>query len=162
MLYAVGEIAVFMVGATLIGFLLGRVTKRSTPKISNGGDSAQLASAQAAVRELESERASLKGQLMDAKERVRQLATETTTSETSEVTEGLKADKRSLEKALEDAEAQADRLRATIAERDGRIAAMASGDAPPEPKEPSAPMGYSSSAGTLADMRIVFEDPEEE
>lgn len=162
MLYAVGEIAAFMVGATIIGFLLGRVTKRSTPKINSGGDSAELASAQAALRELESERASLKGQLIDAKERVRQLATETTATESSEVTEGLKAQKRSLEKALEDAEAQADRLRATIAERDGRIAAMASGDAPAEPETSSVPLGYSSSAGTLADMRIVFDDDDEE
>jgi septal ring factor EnvC (AmiA/AmiB activator) len=158
MLYAVAEIAVFMIGATIIGFLLGRITKRSAPRSINGNHKAELASAESAVRELESERASLKGQLMDAKERIRQLATETTTSEKSE---DFEEQKRSLEKALEDAEAQADRLRATIAERDGRIAAMAAGDAPPD-AAPASPADYSSSAGTLADMRIVFGDNDED
>lgn len=158
MLYAVAEIAVFMIGATIVGFLLGRMTKRSAPRSINGNSKAELASAESAVRELESERASLKGQLMDAKERIRQLATETTASETSE---DFAEQKRSLEKALEDAEAQADRLRATISERDKRIAAMAAGDAPPD-STPSTPADYSSSAGTLADMRIVFGDKEEE
>ena len=158
MLYAVTEIAAFMVGATIIGFLLGRVSKRSAPKSTAGAESAALAAAQTALRDLESERATLKGQLLDAKERVRQLATEPIASETSEVTEELRDQKRSLERALEEARAQADRLRATIAERDLRIAEMASGDAPPAPSEPSAPVGYSSSAGTLADMRIVFEE----
>ncbi len=158
MLYAVTEIAAFMVGATIIGFLLGRVSKRGAPKSKAGGDSAELAAAQTAVRDLESERADLKGQLLDAKERVRQLAAEPTASETSEATEELRDQKRSLQKALEEARAQADRLRATIAERDLRIAEMGSGEAPAAPSTPSAPVGYSSSAGTLADMRIVFEE----
>ena len=161
MLYAVAEIAVFMIGATIVGFLLGRITKRSSPRLVSGDDSDQLGSAQAALRELESERASLKGQLADAKERVRQLAAEPTASEASEVTEELRAKNRSLENALEQAEAQADRLRATIADRDGRISQLTSGEEVPE-SEPSIPVGYSSSAGTLADMRIVFDEDEDE
>ncbi len=158
MLYAVAEIAVFMIGATIVGFLLGRVTKRSRPKIV-AGNGADLAESQAAIRELESERASLKGQLADAKERVRQLAAEPTASETTN--HELAQEKRSLEKALEEAEAQADRLRATIASRDSRIAELTSGEGGGESVEPAAPVGYSSSAGTLADMRIVFDEDEE-
>lgn len=159
MLYAVAEIAVFMIGATIVGFLLGRLTKRSVPRLVSGNDSAELQSAQAALRELEKERASLRGQLADAKERVRQLAAEATASEASEATEELEDRNRSLEKKLEQAEAQADRLRATIADRDRRISQLTSGEDLPEP-EPSAPVGYSSSAGTFADMKIVFEDEE--
>jgi uncharacterized membrane-anchored protein YhcB (DUF1043 family) len=162
MLYAVAEIAVFMVGATIVGFLLGRVTKRSAPKFNSGGDTAELARSQAAVRELESERASLRSQLVETKERVRQLANEPTASESSSAaTEELAERKRGLEKALQDAEAQADRLRATIAARDAHIADLAAGIAPAESHDPSAPIGYSSSAGTLADTRIVFDDDEQ-
>jgi len=161
MLYAVAEIAVFMVGATIIGFLLGRLTKRNAPRTVGGNNSAELASAQSALRELESERASLKGQLADAKERVRQLAAETTASEAGKDTAALEKQKKSLERSLEEAEAQADRLRATIAERDGRLAALAAGEIPVEPEPSSAPLGYSSSAGTLADMKIVFDADEE-
>ena len=158
MLYAVTEIAAFMVGATIVGFLLGRFTKRSAPKIVAGGDSAELATAQATVRELESERASLRGQLADAKERSRQLAVETTAAE---VSEDFAEEKRRLETALEEASAQADRLRATIGERDTRIAALSAGETPPEPTDPTGTVGYSSSAGTFTDTRIVFGDEEE-
>ncbi|MCP4304407.1 MAG: hypothetical protein GY926_03895 [bacterium] len=158
MLYAVTEIAAFMVGATIVGFLLGRITKRSAPKIASGVV-AELATAQASVRELESERASLRGQLADAKERSRQLAVETTAAE---VSEDFAEEKRRLETALEEASAQADRLRATIAERDTRLAALAAGETPPEPTHPTDPVGYSSSAGAVADTRIVFGDAEEE
>jgi predicted RNase H-like nuclease (RuvC/YqgF family) len=158
MLYAVTEIAAFMVGATIVGFLLGRITKRSAPKIVAGKDTAELATAQAAVRELESERASLRGQLADAKERSRQLAAETTAAE---VSEDFAEEKRRMETALEEASAQADRLRATIAERDSRIAALAAGEAPQDPTEHSGTVGYSSSAGTFTDTRIVFGDEEE-
>ncbi|MDJ0498786.1 MAG: hypothetical protein QNJ89_13215 [Acidimicrobiia bacterium] len=160
MFYAVAEIAIFMIGATIVGFLLGRMTKRSTPRLVPGDESAaELESAQAAVRELEMERANLKGQLADAKERVRQLAAEPTASEASEASEELEEKIRSLEEIVEQAEAQADRLRATIADRDTRISQLTSGEEVPE-TEPAAPVGYSSSAGTLADMRIVFEDDE--
>jgi chromosome segregation ATPase len=158
MLYAVAEIAVFMIGATIVGFLLGRITKRSASVVS-GDDSGELESAQTALRELEKERASLRGQLADAKERVRQLAAEPTASEVSAATEELKEHNRALEEALKDAEAQADRLRATIADRDSRISQLSSGEEVPE-SEPSEPVGYSSSAGTLADMRIVFDEEE--
>jgi hypothetical protein len=160
MLYAVTEIAAFMVGATIVGFLLGRITKRSSPKIKSGEDVAELALAQASVRELETERASLREQLRDAKERTRLLAAETTAAES---TGELAADKKRLQQALTDAEAQADRLRATIAERDTRIAALTSGEPLPPQDATSGPVGYSSSAGTLADTRIVFgEEPEED
>ena len=158
MLYAVAEIAVFMIGATIVGFLLGRMTKRGTPRlVSNGESSAELEEAETAIRELESERASLRGQLADAKERVRQLASEPTATEASEVSHQLEEKNEGLQKALEEAEAKADRLRATIADRDSRIAQIQSGEEPdPDPE----PAGYSSSAGTLADMKIVFEDDE--
>lgn len=159
MLYAVAEIAAFMVGATIVGFLLGRMTKRRAPKIISGGDSADLASAQATVRELESERGSLKNQLRNEKERTRQLAAETTSAED---TKELAADKKRLQQALADAEAQADRLRSTIAERDTRIAALAAGEDPPAAQAASSgSVGYSSSAGTLADTRIVFGEEED-
>lgn len=158
MLYAVTEIAVFMIGATIVGFLLGRITKRSAPKIVSGGNDADLLTAQAAIRELESERSSLRGQLADAKERSRQLAAETTSAE---VSEDFAEEKRKLETALEQASAQADRLRATIAERDSRIAALAAGESPPEPQPATGSVGYSSSAGTLADTRIVFGEEDE-
>ncbi len=162
MLYAVGEIAVFMVGATIIGILFGRLTKRRAPKSVSGNDTAELATARGAVRELESERASLRGQLSAAKERVRQLAAEPTAAETSHAaTEEFAGQKRAYEIALEEADAQADRLRGVIAERDHRIAQLSSGEPLPESEEPSAPIGYSSSAGTLADMNIVFGDEEE-
>lgn len=162
MLYAVAEIAVFMVGATIIGFLLGRVTKRSRgPKFASGDQTADLATAQAAIRELESERASLRGQLTDTKERVRQLATEPTASESSAATQELTEKTRSLQRTLDEAEAQADRLRATIAARDTQIAELSSGETPAEPRQPSAPLGYSSSAGTFADMKIVFDDEDD-
>ncbi len=157
MIYAVAEIAAFMVGATIVGFLLGRMTKRTAPKIVPGAGSADVASAQAAIRELESERASLRGQLADAKERSRQLAAETTVAE---VSEDFAEEKRRMKTALEQAEAQADRLRAAIAERDGRLAALASGEAPPEPDPHLGPVGYSSSAGTFTDTRIVFGEEE--
>jgi small-conductance mechanosensitive channel len=157
MLYAVIEIAAFMVGATIIGFALGRLTKRSAPKITPGEDAAELAQAQASVRELESERAALKEQLRDAKERTRQLAAETTIEESNE---GFAEEKRRLEQALVEAEEQADRLRATIAERDTRIAAMKSGDEAPAEEAPPATVGYSSSAGSFADTRIVFGNEE--
>ena len=160
MFYAVAEIAVFMIGATVVGFLLGRMTKRSTTRLVPGDESAaELESAQAAIRELEMERATLRGQLSDAKERVRQLASEPTASEASEASQELEEKIRSLEKIVEQAEAQADRLRATIADRDNRISQLTSGEEVPA-TEPVAPVGYSSSAGTLADMRIVFEDDE--
>ena len=159
MLYAVAEIAAFMVGATSVGFLLGLMTTRRAPKFVSGEDTAELSAAQASVRELESERAALRGQLRDAKERTRQLAAETTSDED---TKELSADKRRLEQALADSEAQADRLRATIAERDSRIAALAAGeDPPPETTTPAGSVGYSSSAGTLADTRIVFGEEED-
>ena len=160
MLYAVAEIAVFMVGATIVGFLLGRLTKRSAPKQTSGEHAAALAESQAAVRELESERASLKGQLADAKERVRALAAESTVGEVSEVQEELQGKIKDLQTAVEGAESQADRLRATIADRDKRIAQLSSGEVPDEPLAPVTPVGYSSSAGTLADMKIVFDEDE--
>lgn len=156
--YAVAEIAAFMVGATIVGFLLGRMTKRSAPKIMSGEDAAELATAQAAVRQLESERTSLRGQLSDAKERSRQLAAETTAAE---VSQDFAEEKRKLEASLEEASARADRLRATIADRDTRIAALVSGETPPEPETGSGSVGYSSSAGTLTDTRIIFGDEEE-
>ena len=159
MLYAVAEIAIFMVGATIVGFLLGRFTKRSTPEITSGEDTAELAAAQAAVRELEAERTDLRGQLRDAKERTRQLAAEATAAESSE---GFAEEKKQLEKSLADAEAQAERLRATIAERDKRIASLTSGEEPEPDETPARDFGYSSSAGTLADTRIVFGDEPED
>jgi seryl-tRNA synthetase len=158
MLYAVAEIAAFMVGATIVGFLLGRFTKRSAPKIVSGADTAELAAAEAMVRELEAERGDLRDQLRDAKEMTRQLAAETTSAETNEE---IIEEKKTLEKALADAEAQADRLRATIADRDTRIASLTSGDAPPPSEDISGTVGYSSSAGTLADTRIVFGEEED-
>ena len=153
MLYAVAEIAIFMVGATIVGFLLGRLTKRSKTMMLPGNDSAELAEAQAAVRDLEVERAELRGQLRDEKERTRALAAETTVAES---TEDYTEEKKQLEKSLADAEAQADRLRSTIAERDKRIAALSSGEEPDVDEDPARDVGYSSSAGTLADTRIVF------
>ena len=60
MLYAVAEIAAFMVGATIIGFLLGRLTKRRAPIAASGSDTTELEAANTAVRDLESERASLR------------------------------------------------------------------------------------------------------
>jgi hypothetical protein len=163
MLYAVTEIAVFMVGATIVGILFGRLTKRRSPKPASSNDTAELATAQGAMRELESERASLRGQLSAAKERVRQLAAEPTAAETNHAaTEEFAGQKRAFEIALEEAEAQADRLRGVIAERDHRIAQLSSGEPIPESEEPSTPIGYSSSAGTLADMNIVFGEEEEE
>lgn len=157
MLYAVAEIAVFMIGATIVGVLLGRMTKRTTTRVVPGDESAaELEKAQAAVRELELERATLKGELADAKERVRQLADEPTAGAASAATEDLEETIRSLEKTVEQAEAQADRLRATIADRDSRISQLTSGKEIPQREV--APVGYSSSAGTLADMRIVFEE----
>ncbi len=160
MLYAVAEIAVFMVGATIVGFLLGRLTKRGKPRIIPGEENAtELAAVEATVRELESERASLRDQLRDAKERTRQLAAETTMAESAE---DFVAEKKKLEQALADAEAQADRLRATIAERDSKIASMATGEEPPPSEVATGSVGYSSSAGTLADTRIVFGSEEED
>ncbi len=163
MLYAVAEIAVFMVGATIIGILFGRLTKRRPQKVVSGKDTAELESTQTAVRELESERASLREQLSDAKGRVRILAAEPTAAETNNAaTKEFAEQKRSYEVALEEAEAQADRLRGTIAERDHRIAQLSSGEPIPESERPATPIGYSSSAGTLADMKIVFGEEEEE
>jgi hypothetical protein len=159
MLYAVGEIAIFMIGATIIGFLLGRYTKRSAPHLADGGDTAELADAQAAIRELESERADLRGQLADSKERVRQLAAEPTASESSAAAQELQSRNEALEQALEEAEARTERLLETIARRDSRIAELTS-EEPPQEERPAAPIGYSSSAGTLADMRIVFDEDE--
>ena len=43
-----------------------------------------------------------------------------------------------------------------IADRDARIAQITSGKEPAD--QPAAPVGYSSSAGTLADTRIVFHE----
>ncbi|NNC91504.1 MAG: hypothetical protein HKN80_03315 [Acidimicrobiia bacterium] len=159
MLYAVAEIAIFMVGATIVGFVLGRLTKRGKMRIIANEDNGDLAAAEAAVRDLEVERAELRGQLRDAKERTRQLAAETTIAESGE---DFAEEKKKMEQALEDAEAQADRLRATIGERDKRIAALASGEEPEEDADaPKGDVGYSSSAGTLADTKIVFGDEEE-
>lgn len=155
-LYAVGEIAAFMVAATIVGFLLGRVTKRRTQVVS-GDNGAELASAQEALRELEAERTDLREQLRDAKERTRLLAAETTSEERSE---GFAEAKRKLEQKLADAEAQADRLRATIAERDSRIAALVAGETPPEPIG-NERVGYSHSAGSFAETKIIFSEEDE-
>jgi uncharacterized membrane-anchored protein YhcB (DUF1043 family) len=157
MLYAVAEIAVFMVGATIVGFLLGRLTKRGGSSRRAATDPTALVEAREAVRELESERAALRSQLSDAKERVRQLAEAPTAAESAAAaTHELAAQKRTLERELEEARAQADRLRAAVEERDGRIAGLMAGEV--DTAAPPAPIGFSSSAGTLADMRIVFED----
>jgi len=158
MIYAVTEIAVFMIGATVVGFLLGRLTKRTAPKIVAGEETAELTAAQATIKDLEADRAALKKQLFNEKERTRQLAAETTVAEHSV---DFAEERRRLQQAVDDAEAQADRLRATIAERDSRIAAMSSGDAVAH-SEPPVDVGYSSSAGTLADTRIVFNNDEED
>jgi hypothetical protein len=155
-LYAVAEIAIFMVAATIVGFLLGRATKRR-PKPTTGDNNADLAGAQETLRELEAERADLREQLRDAKERTRLLAAEATSDEKSQ---DLAAAKREWEQKLADAEAQADRLRATIAERDSRIAALVAGEAPPEPA-PGERVGYSHSAGSFAETKIIFSDEDE-
>lgn len=154
-LYAVAEIAIFMVAATIVGFLLGRATKRRV-KTTSGGMSPDLASAEEALHELEAERAELREQLRDAKERIRLLAAETTSDEKSE---DLAAAKVKWEQKLADAEAQADRLRATIAERDSRIAALVAGETPPEPTREE--RGYSHSAGSFAETRIIFSEEDE-
>lgn len=161
MLYAVAEIAVFMVGATIVGFLLGRLTKRVKSSRIGTIDGGALADAKQAVRELESERASLRSQLSDTKERVRQLAAAPSAAESAAAaTHELATQKRNLERQLEEAKAQADRLRAAVEDRDARIANLSSGE--PDPVvPPPAPVGFSSSAGTLADMRIVFDENEE-
>lgn len=158
-LYAVAEIAIFIVAATIVGFLLGRMTKRSSASMSElPGANGELADAEAAIRELESERADLREQLRDAKERTRLLAAEVTTEEKSE---DFAAEKRRLQQQLADMEAQADRLRATIAERDGRIAALSAGEEPPKPGIESGTVGYSHSAGSFAETRIFFSDEDE-
>ncbi len=158
MLYAVTEIAAFMVAATIVGFMLGRVTKRTkSPVVALGDNGGEVADLQAKVAELTSERGSLKDQLREAKDRVRQLAAETTVDEQSE---DFAEEKKKLETALEEAEAQADRLRSTIAERDTRIASLTSGEEPPPEAEPGS-VGYSSSAGSFADTRIVFGEEDE-
>lgn len=157
MLYAVAEIAIFMVAATIIGFLLGRVTKRATGNAPGGNHDIDLANAEVALRELEAERTDLKEQLRDAKERIRLLAAEATAAEKSE---DFAAARREWEDKLTAAEAQADRLRATIAERDGRIAALAAGEVPEHAASPG-DVGYSHSAGSFADTRIVFTDEDE-
>jgi septal ring factor EnvC (AmiA/AmiB activator) len=159
-LYAVAEIAIFMVAATIVGFLLGRLTKRSAPArgLLESVES-DAADTQATIRELEFERADLREQLRDAKERMRLLAAEVTTDEKSE---GIAAEKKRLERQLAEMEAQADRLRATIAERDGRLAALAAGETPPQQPVPeSGTVGYSHSAGSFAETRIVFSEEDE-
>lgn len=161
MLYAVAEIAVFMVGATIVGFLLGRLTKRGASSRRKKAKPAALADAQQSMHELESERASLRSQLSDAKERIRQLAAAPTAAESAAAaTHELAAQKRKLERQLEEAKAQANRLRAAVEDRDARIADLASGNAD-RSAPPPAPVGFSSSAGTLADMRIMFDEEEE-
>lgn len=60
MLYAVAEIAIFMVVATIVGFLLGRVTKRSASGVSGDNDS-ELTNAQTALREDRSGASRLEG-----------------------------------------------------------------------------------------------------
>jgi septal ring factor EnvC (AmiA/AmiB activator) len=158
-LYAVAEIAIFMVAATIVGFLLGRFTKRSAPRKGLlGSTQSDVADTQAAIRELETERADLREQLRDAKERMRLLASEVTTEEKSE---GLAAEKKRMERQLAEMEAQADRLRATIAERDGRLAALAAGEMPPLPLTDAGTVGYSHSAGSFAETRIVFSEEDE-
>ena len=156
MLYAVAEIAIFMVVATIVGFLLGRVTKRSAAGLSGDHDS-DLANAQTALREIEAERADLKEQLRDAKERIRLLASEATAAEK---TEDFAAARRKWQEKLAAAEAQADRLRATIAERDNRIAALASGQVP-EHDPALGDVGYSHSAGSFAETKIFFSEDDE-
>lgn len=156
-LYAVAEIAVFMAAALLVGFLLGRVTKRSARKAAVEGDSVDLMAAQSTIRELESERTQLREQLRDAKERTRLLAAEATTEEKSE---DFAEEKKRLEDQLTEAEARADRLRATIAERDKRIASLTTGEAPPVPEEAGS-VGYSHSAGSFAETRIIFSEEDE-
>ena len=156
-LYAVAEIAVFMVGALLVGILLGRVTKRGGSKSGRGADSRELATTRETVRELEIERAELRDQLRDAKERTRLLAAEVTAEEKSE---DFAEERKKFKEALAEAESRADRLRATIAERDKRIASLTSGEPPSAPTEPPSSVGYSHSAGSFADTRIVFDEDE--
>jgi septal ring factor EnvC (AmiA/AmiB activator) len=154
-LYAITEIAILMVAATIVGFLLGRVTKRASTGAN--GQKGDLVSIQAALQELEAERDDLRGQLHDAKERTRLLAAEVTRDE---VSQDFAAAKREWEQKFADAEALADRLRATIAERDGRIAALMAGEAPPdEPARGS--VGFSHSAGSFAETRIIFDQDNE-
>lgn len=157
-LYAVAEIAVFMVAATIIGFLIGRFSKRSasaSPRIGAGNDQVD---ANETIRELEKERTALRDQLRAAKERTRMLAAEATIQEKSE---DFAEEKKRLQQKLADLEAQADRLRATIAERDGRIAAISAGEEPPARRPDPGSVGYSHSAGSFAETKIVFGEEDE-
>jgi glucose-6-phosphate-specific signal transduction histidine kinase len=157
-LYAVAEIVIFMVAATIVGFLLGRATKRAgaTPlHLEPNGD---LADAQEAIRELESERAELRDQLHAAKERTRMLAAEVTSAEKSQ---DFATEKKRLAQQISELEAQADRLRATIAERDSRIASISAGEEPPQRPIESGSVGYSHSAGSFAETKIFFKEEDE-
>jgi septal ring factor EnvC (AmiA/AmiB activator) len=157
-LYAVAEIAIFMVAATIVGFLLGRATKRAGAATLHRESNGDIVDAQEAIRELESERAELRDQLHAAKERTRMLAAEVTSAEKSQ---DFAAEKKRLAQQIADLEAQADRLRATIGERDSRIAAMAAGEGPPQsPAEPGS-VGYSHSAGSFAETKIFFNEEDE-
>jgi uncharacterized membrane-anchored protein YhcB (DUF1043 family) len=157
-LYAVAEIAIFMVVATIIGFLIGRFTKRAAPATPRIGGGTDLGDAQDTIRELESERATLREQLRDARERTRMLAAEATTDEKSE---DFAEEKKRLQRRLADMEAQADRLRATIAERDSRIASLNAGEEVPTRHPDPGTVGYSHSAGSFAETKIVFSEEDE-
>lgn len=153
MLYAVTEIAGFMIAATIVGILLGRITKRT--KVAPPGESNQheTAVAKQAVRELEQERSSLLGRLGDAEERVKQL---TAAAQAAPVAMSPGGEIAVLRRKLESSRAKITRLQQQLDERaphpDG------SGDRPPAPARNRPPdIGYSSSAGTLADTKITFE-----
>jgi hypothetical protein len=165
-LYAILEVVVFMIAATLFGFLVGRSGRRRAV-ITDPDLEHQLATALDAIRELEEERGALEAAVAAAKKEAEQARQDTAEAERSaavrfqrpppeetEATTELRAE-------LEEATGRVARLEAALTRRNRRIERLEAarterGDAPlPE----AGPAGdFSTSAGAFADTRIVFAD----
>jgi exonuclease VII small subunit len=171
-LYAILGVVVFMIVATLFGLLVGRSARRRAV-VSDADLEHRLATAMDTIRQLEDERLVLEAALGAAEKgaaQAREAAAEAarsaevrfdTAAAQGDDGEELTALRAELERANENAL----RLEAELERRNRRISQLESaraekGDAPHPEARPVG--GFSTSAGSFADTRIVFsgEEPE--
>jgi hypothetical protein len=167
-LYAILEVVVFMIAATLFGFLVGRSGRRRA-LVADPDLEYQLVTALDAIRELEGERGALEEELVTTRKEAEEARREAAEVEgAAEVRfEAPPPDDAEamaqLQSELEDATGKVARLEAQLERRNRRIARLEAartdrGDAPLPDTGPAG--DFSTSAGAFADARIVFAERE--
>jgi transposase len=167
-LYAILEVVVFMIAATLFGFLVGRSGRRRA-LVTDPDLEYQLVTALDAIRELEEERSALDDELTAAKKEAEEARREAAeVAHAAEVRfEASPPDEDEamtrLQAELEDVTGKVARLEAQLERRNRRIARLeaARSDRGDAPLPDAGPAGdFSTSAGAFADARIVFAERE--